>query len=58
MLSQSRKSAPASTASTASSTVVTSTCTGTSGKASRTRRYAAVMPPAASLWLSLIMATS
>ena len=34
MLSQSRNVAPASTASTASATVVTSTCTGTSGNAS------------------------
>ena len=58
MLSHSRKSRPAATASTASATVVTSTWTGTSGKASRTRWYAAATPPAASLWLSLTIATS
>src|SRR5690242_21830507 len=58
MLSHSRNRAPAVTASTASATVVTSTWTGTSGWAARTAAYALDSEPAASLWLSLIIATS
>jgi hypothetical protein len=58
MLSSSRNLAPASTASTASASVVASTCTGTSGNAARTSRNAFASPPAAILWLSLIIATS
>ena len=58
MLSHSRNRAPAATASSASAVVVTSTWMSTCGNAARMLSYAAVSPPAASLWLSLIIATS
>jgi hypothetical protein len=58
MLSSSRKSAPASTASVTWSMVSHSTWTVILGARSRTSATASATDPAAATWLSLTMATS